>query len=91
MDMYNIQKNGKFGCPRCYNNFYEYIFEIVSKCQDDTKHIGKIPKNNIKYLEKNLENMIKEENYEEAIILRDKIKQLTYQSQLNQNSNNLCS
>lgn len=90
-----IQKTGKLGCPKCYDSFYEKLLPVFQKCQESDYHIGKKPKmtkeNDIADLKSKLSSLIKEEKYEEAAIIRDKIKKLTVQCQPNQIPSNPCS
>ncbi len=80
-----FKNTGKLGCDQCYTSFKEKLFPIVKNVQRNTKHIGKIPskasediklKRKIEELKKNLQDNIIKENYEEAAILRDEIKEL---------------
>jgi len=87
-----FKKTGKIGCAECYTNFKSELDFLLKNIHKTTQHIGKKPKrfrkkanNNelIKTLQKQLEQAISDENYEQAIIIRDKIKKL----QLNENAN----
>lgn len=75
----------KVGCPHCYNNLVEPIKEILQKTQGSSIHVGKIPKiikdecekeDKIRLLEQEMEDYILIEDYENAALLRDKIKEL---------------
>lgn len=84
----DILKMGKVGCPECYNTFKEELGDTIRSIHGAAKHVGLTPsgasldetsKNEIseeEVLRKQLNEAIKSENYEEAAILRDKIKGL---------------
>ncbi|MDR1773870.1 MAG: UvrB/UvrC motif-containing protein [Clostridioides sp.] len=83
MSYSEFEKTGKLGCCECYNTFREQLTPIIQKFQGNSEHIGKVPnnsykklsiRNQIKSLKKELSNEIEKENYENAAILRDKIK-----------------
>ena len=84
----DIATSGKCGCPECYEAFYEQLEPYFKRVHGSTKHIGKKPANfqseqpkfdkidkinELRYL---LNNLVKEENYEQAAVIRDQIKQL---------------
>lgn len=64
----------RLGCANCYNTFRNVLVPIMESVQAGSKHIGKVPKNNIEWLKKRLVSLIKEEKYEEAAIISAKIK-----------------
>lgn len=72
--------NRKLGCPHCYeeNNLKKPLDILLPKIHGGIKHVGKIPRHHkpLSVLKRELEDAIKIENYEEAAILRDKIKEL---------------
>lgn len=86
----DIKNTGKMGCENCYILFKENILPIIKNIQYDNKHIGKsfdiIDKNNKKEnfekdtyknnLKQDLKKAIEIEDYELAIILRDKIREI---------------
>lgn len=76
---------GKMGCSNCYNTFREKLNSIFNNVQEKNIHTGKVPKNletykpnldNIKLLKEKLNIAVKNEDYEEAIKIRDKIKEI---------------
>ena len=84
-------KTGLFGCPECYNTFSDNLDELFLKIHGKNRHVKiknkkisskKENKNNITNEEKVLElkeqlkELINEEKYEEAAIIRDKIKEI---------------
>ena len=79
MDIHSLMSSGRIGCANCYSHFADFIRTLVMKVQNKaTTHIGKKPKDtsggNMEILKQELEMAIKEEKYEEAAVLRDKIK-----------------
>ena len=81
-----ILKHSRFGCPNCYKDFEETFLAASIQCQGgSTHHVGKQPKaivqKNIASLQLKMREAIKEENYEEAARIRDRIKFLEFPSQ----------
>lgn len=98
----DIAKTAKLGCPTCYEEFGEHLDQILQHAHGSIKHVGKVPKNwkkqqaekdinPIKYIfemNQKLNLAVKEERYEEASKLRDKLKALEgLRSRLEQNVN----
>ena len=78
-----ISRNGKVGCADCYTTFSDRLMPALNRMHGNKKHAGKIPssfdgkpKTELEKLKKSLEKAIKDENFEEAAKLRDKIKEL---------------
>lgn len=82
-----IADNCFVGCPNCYVELEGYIKPMLSNIQYATSHIGSSPnkadenvksttENEIARLEAQLREVVKEEKYEEAIKLQEKIKKL---------------
>lgn len=76
---------GKLGCDQCYTSFKEKLVPIIKSVQGNERHIGKIPsraseslkiRRKVDDLKKELERKVMEENFEEAAVLRDEIKEL---------------
>lgn len=82
----DIAKSGKVGCPQCYETFYNELLPYLKRVHGSTKHIGRSPSvkssdkvfcgETVESLREKLNTCIKEENYEEAVVIRDKIKEL---------------
>ncbi|WP_255783470.1 UvrB/UvrC motif-containing protein [Oceanobacillus alkalisoli] len=80
---------GKFGCATCYETFSERLSPILRRVHaGNTAHAGKIPKRTGGNIQKKrqleeyriqMKKLIEEEAFEEAAILRDKIKALETQ------------
>ncbi len=76
-----IAESGKAGCADCYKTFKAELLPYLKRVHGSTKHIGKapgnIPKNDtIEGLRQELNRLVSEEKYEQAAVLRDKIRQL---------------
>lgn len=80
------KSTGLFGCDNCYNTFKNEIDNILLKIQGKNRHVGNLnkaksntsskEKNEIQELKEKLQQLIKEEKFEEAAIIRDEIKKL---------------
>ena len=83
-----IKKRGKAGCPQCYHVFASYLDPIVRKVHGSDTHVGKHPAGatepmtvvkqsdaptELELLQRQLQQAVAEENYEEAARLRDAI------------------
>ena len=82
----DFKKAGRLGCPACYETFAEPLGGLLKTMHKGTRHVGKVPESlresrdlsdRLKQLQRNLANAIEKEDFEEAAILRDKIKQAT--------------
>ncbi len=82
----DIAESGKVGCPQCYKTFYNELLPYLKRVHGSIKHTGKIPnrapltvapkQDTVEALRLRLTELVREEKYEEAAILRDKIKKL---------------
>ena len=75
-----FEKNHTLGCPDCYSVFRERIEEILIKKNHSALYAGSIRNDGtvrLGRLRRELEVAISEENYEEAAVLRDKIRALS--------------
>lgn len=88
-DFSTIAKSGKGGCPNCYTAFRSRLAPTVKKIHGNTVHCGKHSKvttaqsqeNELASLRRQLSDAVKEEKYEQAAELRDKIKAMEAQAQ----------
>lgn len=80
-----LRRNGKFGCSSCYEAFAPYIGETLKSIHGAGTHMGKVPKRNggtllkkheLDDLKRRLVEAISKEEYEEAAVLRDRIRAL---------------
>lgn len=80
----DYKKSGLFGCDHCYDVFEDSIDNLLLKIHGKNRHINKLDKketeivneNSIEGLKNKLEKLVKEEKYEEAAVIRDKIKEI---------------
>jgi len=82
----DFKKSGRLGCPECYVTFAEGLKGLLKTMHKGTRHTGKAPEalratrenaDKLKTLQTKLARAIKDENYEQAALVRDEIKQLT--------------
>ncbi len=82
----DIAESGKVGCPQCYQTFYDELLPYLKRVHGSIRHTGKIPnraplavtqtKDTVETLRMQLNRLVREEKYEEAAVIRDKIKKL---------------
>lgn len=88
----DIVQSGKLGCAHCYDKFKEKLEPSLVKIHGKTKHIGKnisytevnekeenntVVESEIDVLKRKLKEAVKEQRFEDAAVLRDKIKELS--------------
>ena len=82
----DFKKAGRLGCPECYKTFAAPLEGLLKTMHKGTRHVGKVPESlrqsrdfsdRLKLLQKKLGKAIDREDFEEAAILRDEIKQTT--------------
>jgi len=80
-----FEKRGRMGCPECYTHFGPSIEPIIEEMHPGTTHAGKCPGLSMKRvdlhremqrLKQDLQSAVQEEAYEQAAIIRDKIRDL---------------
>jgi protein arginine kinase activator len=85
----DFKKSGRLGCPECYKTFAEGLASLLKTMHKGTRHLGKTPEalraardntDRLKTLQKRLTKAVESENFEEAALLRDEIKQLDEKS-----------
>ena len=81
----DFKKTGRLGCSSCYEVFAEGLQSLLKSMHKGTRHVGKVPpalrksrdlQNKLQSLESQLKQAIDNENFEQAAVLRDQIKQL---------------
>ncbi|HVW20163.1 MAG TPA: UvrB/UvrC motif-containing protein [Opitutaceae bacterium] len=81
----DFKKQGRFGCPACYDTFRTLIEPMLDGMHKGTKHAGKVPQvalarqnytERLAKLELELTEAVKSERYEEAARFRDEISQV---------------
>lgn len=89
----DIVKGGHIGCSDCYDKFADRLEPSIRKIHGKTKHIGKFisydesnepekteskkATDELEQLKEQLQKAISEQRFEDAAVLRDKIKALT--------------
>ena len=89
----DIVKGGHIGCSDCYDKFADRLEPSIRKIHGKTKHIGKFisydesnepekaeskkATDKLEQLNEQLQKAISEQRFEDAAVLRDKIKALT--------------
>lgn len=84
----DIIDSGHVGCSDCYDKFEDRLSPSIEKIHGNVKHIGKnvtyteatnskktTEKNSLSQLKEELKQAVKEQRFEEAAVLRDKIKE----------------
>ena len=81
----DMKEDGQLGCPDCYNYFRSYITQIISLNGSYVYHKGKLPSKlkayktiliDKEFLKRELEEAVSNEEYENAVIIRDKLTNL---------------
>src|SRR5262245_61557370 len=79
----DFKKTARLGCAECYSVFAEGLSSLLKTMHKGTRHKGKVPQalrlaqdqaEQILKLERDLQNAISREDFEQAAILRDQIK-----------------
>ncbi len=79
----DIARSGKVGCAECYHTFYDRLIPLIQRIHGETKHRGKVPgvdlqkpQPELSLIRRELKEAIDSENFEHAVALRDRIKEL---------------
>lgn len=82
----DIAESGKAGCADCYETFGAELLPYLKRVHGSTKHVGKIPNSaplavrpkadTVESLRMELNRLVAEEKYEQAAVIRDKIKEM---------------
>lgn len=81
----DIAQSGKVGCSECYTVFKEQLLPSLGRLHGKTVHVGEVPNGQendqnpaekIKQLREQLNDAIKNEEFEKAAEIRDEIKGL---------------
>lgn len=85
MTFEQFREKGRLGCAQCYDSFKDELSALIKNVQGTTHHIGKRPAEmdesrqiqvEIKQLSHKLKQLVKDEEFEEAVQVRDKIRTL---------------
>ncbi|MBX9580813.1 MAG: UvrB/UvrC motif-containing protein [Gemmataceae bacterium] len=80
-----FRNHGRLGCPHDYDAFKADLLPLLESVHGDTKHAGKAPRRlpkgkagqvELTQLRRQLQQLVTDEQYEEAARVRDRIKQL---------------
>ena len=80
-----FSEKGLLGCSQCYQEFADCLEPLIKRIQGSNEHQGKVPKRQggdlrikkeIKELRTRINILVKEENFEKAAEIRDKIHEL---------------
>ncbi len=81
---------GRFGCSKCYSAFGKRLEPLLRRIHGSNRHTGKVPRRagenlwrrrEIERLRAELEQAVREERYERAAELRDRIRALEGKSE----------
>ncbi len=81
----HFQATGRLGCPHCYEEFHELLDPVISRMQSGEWHHGKLPRRagpqmsrerELKQLRVELAALVQQEAYEQAAVIRDRIRAL---------------
>ena len=85
MSLAEFRKGGVLGCAGCYEDFREELKPVLTKIQGRSQHAGRRPRGSeaqearlsrIRDLRAEMEKAVREERYEDAAVLRDRIRAL---------------
>ncbi len=80
-----FKTKARLGCPHDYDIFRGELMRLLEKIHGSTTHVGKTPRtaddqvrkeNELIRLKRDLESMVRSENFEKAAEIRDRIKTL---------------
>jgi protein arginine kinase activator len=80
-----FRNHGRFGCANDYEAFKAELLPLLESIHGDVRHLGKTPRRlprshgaqvELVTLRRRLQQLVTEENYEEAARVRDRIKEL---------------
>src|SRR5664280_2976241 len=81
----DFKKAGRLGCPECYKTFADGLETLLKSMHKGTRHVGKVPESlrhtrdlsdRLMALQKKLNKAVEDENFEQAALLRDEIKNM---------------
>jgi len=81
-----IVESGRIGCAECYQTFRNELMPTIENIHGKASHVGKRPrahkrelpeKTLLQQLQEQLQKAVREEKFEDAAALRDKIRELS--------------
>lgn len=85
-----ISQTGKVGCAECYTTFYDRLLPNLERIHGRVQHVGKLPtaagpaikaKREMEELKRRLDEAVKNQDFEQAAVLRDQLKALSASDQ----------
>jgi protein arginine kinase activator len=85
MRFMDIKQGGKLGCSECYKTFSRELEAPLRRIHGNSQHLGKIPvrggekvliKRQIETLKNQLQEAVRNEEYEKAAGIRDQVKEM---------------
>lgn len=82
--LHEISASGRMGCAECYRVFRSYLQPSIRRIHGTAQHAGKIPANKeneltaeqkLKSLREQMEEAIERQDFEQAALLRDQIRE----------------
>ena len=84
----DLRKTGRLGCPQCYRTFAQELAPMLAAMHKGTRHAGKVPSHGgvtlgaaderVADLRRQLAEAVRDERFEEAARLRDRIRELDH-------------
>lgn len=80
----DFKKVGRLGCSECYESFKKHLAPLLKRIHGTDRHVGKVPltvgktvkdMRSLQELKVRMEKAIRAEEFEEAALLRDKIRE----------------
>lgn len=90
LSLRKFQKEGRLGCPHCYEVFAREIKGVLTSLHEASGHVGRVPKHHrrepgpeirLARLRDELSEAVRSEAFEEAARLRDEIRELSHQTE----------
>ncbi len=85
LPFHHFQATGRLGCAQCYQEFSQLLDPVISRMQSGEWHRGKLPRRSgsrigrqreLQQLRDELGQLVLQESYEQAAVLRDRIRSL---------------
>lgn len=85
MSYKDFARAGRLGCSKCYETFEDRLDPLLRRIHGSEKHVGKAParsgasakvRRELEQLKSDLASAVAKEAYEEAALIRDKIREL---------------
>ena len=85
MTLTELSRTSKLGCSNCYEIFDDYLDPVMKKIHGNSRHVGKLPQtaddnfkkqHQISSLKEDLKAAVGREDFEQAAVLRDNIREL---------------